>query len=83
MAVHDEVAWWRRYLTLVRNRAEPRAGDRKIEGGEGWLPRGKSSRPLDDGRGTERALVDGGDAAAARKKSGECGQREPEGEEVN
>jgi hypothetical protein len=54
-----------------------------MEGGEDWLPRGKSSRPLDDGRGTARALVDGDDAAAARKKSGECRQREPEGEEVN
>jgi hypothetical protein len=56
---------------------------RAIESGGGWLPQGKSPGPLDGGRGTTRARVDDGDVAATRKKSGEHGLREPEGEEVN
>jgi hypothetical protein len=46
VAVHDGMARRRRDLTLVSNRAQTRAGKGKIEGGEGWLPRGEAPRPL-------------------------------------
>jgi hypothetical protein len=62
---------------------QSRAGKGEIEGSGGWLPRGKSSGPLNGDRGTVRARVSGGGVAAARKKFGEHGQREPEGEKVN
>jgi hypothetical protein len=72
--------------------ALPHTGEesRAIEGREGEI-RGRrrlvtsreDSRTLDGGRGMTRAQVDGSGAAATRKKSGERGQREPEGEGVN
>jgi hypothetical protein len=80
VADHGEVAWWRRNPTPASNRAQPRAGKGKIGLWVGWLPREKALGPLNGGKGTTRSRVDGGGAAAARRKTGEHGRRETEGE---
>jgi hypothetical protein len=68
VAVHGEVARRQRNSTPVSNRAQPRAGKGILGAGEDWLPRDKASRPLNDGRGTTRAWVGDGGAAAAWRK---------------
>jgi hypothetical protein len=64
VAVCGDMARRWRCLTPVSNCAQPRVGNREIRGGGGWLPRGESLGPLNDGRGTVVTRVDGGDAAA-------------------
>jgi hypothetical protein len=68
VAVHDEVAWRRRNSTPKSNRAQPRADNGKIGARVGWLPRGESPGPLNGSMDTARPRVDGGGAAAARRK---------------
>jgi hypothetical protein len=77
---HCEVAWWRRYPTPASNRAQPRAGKGKIGVGVGWLPQEKALGRLNGGKGMTRSRVDGSGATAARRKTGERGRKEIEGE---
>jgi hypothetical protein len=73
----------RRNLAPASNCAHTRAGKGKLGAWEGWLPRERTPGPLNDGRDTMRPWVDDGDTPAARCRSGERGQREPEGERIS
>jgi hypothetical protein len=62
--LHHGVQDIHRVIKLSHNQS----AKREIRGGGGWLPRGESPRPMDDGRGMVMARVDIGCAAVARRE---------------
>jgi hypothetical protein len=68
VAIHREMALWRRCFTSMRNRAQQWSGKEKYVGVGGWLPQGKIPGPLNSGRGMARARVDGDSATTAQRE---------------
>jgi hypothetical protein len=83
VAVHGEVARRWRYLALASNCAYERVAKGKSGARVGWLPQERAPGPSNGGRDAVRPRVYGGETLAARRRSGERGQREIEGEGAN